>query len=189
MAEIKLLITDFDGTLVDTFDANYKAYKKAFHEYQIDLSKEKYAACFGLRFDDFMNKMGIYDEKIRNNIRILKSNYYPSFFSEFKVNKTLLSMLNTFKQSGGLTAVASTARYINLINAIHYIHAEDVFSLILTGENVKYGKPNPEIYNMVLDKLQVINTNALVFEDSSVGIEAAKNAGISYIKITKEYFL
>lgn len=189
MSQIKLLITDFDGTLVDTFEANYHAYKKAFQEYHINLSKENYTACFGLRFDGFMNTMGIYDEKMRNDIRMLKSKYYPSFFNEFIVNKPLLTMLNTFKNSGGLTAVASTARYENLINAIRFIHAENTFTLILAGEDVKCGKPHPEIYNMVLEKLQVASTEALIFEDSSVGIEAAKNAGINYIKITKEYFL
>lgn len=189
MSQIKLLITDFDGTLVDTFEANYKAYKKAFEGYGIKLTKEEYTRCFGYRFDDFMNEMNIHDEKIKKGIRNLKGDYYPLFFNDLLINKPLLELLRTFKNSGGMTAVASTARHKNLMNALTYINATDAFSLILSGEDVKYGKPNPEIYNTVLEKLQVANTDALIFEDSPIGIEAAKNADINYIKITKEYFL
>ncbi len=188
MAEIKLLISDFDGTLVDTFEANYRAYKKAFQEYKIDFSRKKYTTYFGLRFDDFMNRMGICDEITKNRIRDLKSNYYPLYFNEFIVNKPLLCMLKSFRISGGMTALASTARYKNLINAIRYIDAEDTFTLILSGEDVVHGKPNPEIYNTILEKLNVHPEEAVVFEDSSVGIVAAQNAGIPFIKINRAYF-
>ena len=54
---IRAIITDFDGTLVDTFDANLKAYQKAFGEVGVVLSEEKYRECFGFRFDRFMEVM------------------------------------------------------------------------------------------------------------------------------------
>ncbi len=188
MAQIKLLITDFDGTLVDTFEANYKAYKKAFEKYKINLTRDDYSECFGYRFDDFMNYMNVHDEQIRIGIRNLKGEYYPLFFKDFLINKPLLELLRTFKKSGGLTAVASTARRKNLINAITYIKAMDAFSLILSGEDVKYGKPNPEIYNCILQKLDINSEDTIIFEDSVIGLEAAKLAKTSYIKITKDFF-
>lgn len=188
MAQIKLLITDFDGTLVDTFEANYKAYKKAFENYSIKLTKEEYSKCFGFRFDDFMNEMNIHDERIKQGIRNLKGIYYPLFFDDLVVNRQLLNLLHSFKNSGGLTAVASTARRVNLMNVLYHINAADMFSLILSGEDVRHGKPSPEIYRNVLQKLNVTNEEAIVFEDSLIGIEAAKAANISYIKITQEFF-
>lgn len=188
MAHIKLMISDFDGTLVDTFEANYKAYKKAFGEYNINLSREKYSACFGYRFDEFMKYMNINDENIKNGIRKLKSEYYPLFFNDLTINQPLINILRSFKNSGGLTAVASTASHKNITNALDYIHAKDAFSLILTGEDVNIGKPNPEIYNTILKKLEISPEEAIVFEDSIVGIQAASAAKISYIKITKDFF-
>lgn len=188
MSQIKLLITDFDGTLVDTFEANFLAYQKAFSDCGLCLSKEQYKACFGFRFDDFMAHMGITGETIKQNIRKLKGEYYPLFFDKLKVNKPLLGMLQAFKLSGGLTAVASTARKKNLQNALDFIGATDAFSLVLAGEDVSQGKPNPEIYNKVLEKLGVLLSEALVFEDSPVGIGAAKAAGINYVLINQSYF-
>lgn len=188
MGEVKLLITDFDGTLVDTFEANFLAYQMAFKEKNLVLSREDYRECFGLRFDDFMAKMGIFDEKIKSEIRRIKGSVYPIFFDKLVINIPLLSMLRGFKASGGLTALASTARRNNLLNALNYIKAYDIFSLIVAGEDVKKGKPEPEIYNKILDTLQVKPTEALIFEDSMVGMMAAQNAGVQFIQITKKYF-
>lgn len=188
MGEVKLLITDFDGTLVDTFEANFLAYQMAFKEKNLVLSREDYRECFGLRFDDFMAKMGIFDEKNKSEIRRIKGSVYPNFFDKLVINIPLLSMLRGFKASGGLTALASTARRDNLLNALNYIKAYDIFSLIVAGEDVKKGKPEPEIYNKILDTLQVEPTEALIFEDSIVGMMAAQNAGVQFIQITKKYF-
>ena len=57
------------------------------------------------------------------------------------------------------------------------------FDVIITGEDVKFGKPNPEVYLKALEKLNIKNDQAIVFEDSEVGCLAAYDAGINYIKI------
>lgn len=188
MAQVKLLITDFDGTLVDTFEANFLAYQKAFAMFGLELTEQQYRDCFGFRFDDFMSHMGINDNDTKNGIRLAKGDFYPLFFDKLIVNDPLLTLLKTFKNSGGLTAVASTARKENLMNALNFIDAADAFSLILTGEDVKQGKPNPTIYNKVLETLNVLPAEALIFEDSSVGISAANAAHVDYVQITKDYF-
>lgn len=188
MAQVKLLITDFDGTLVDTFEANFLAYQKAFAMFGLELTEQQYRDCFGFRFDDFMSHLGINDNNTKNGIRLAKGDFYPLFFDKLIVNDPLLTLLKTFKNSGGLTAVASTARKENLMNALNFIDAADAFSLILTGEDVKQGKPNPAIYNKVLETLNVLPAEALIFEDSSVGISAANAAHVDYVQITKEYF-
>ena len=188
MAQVKLLITDFDGTLADTFEANFLAYQKAFAMFGLELTEQQYRDCFGFRFDDFMSHMGINDNDTKNGIRLAKGDFYPLFFDKLIVNDPLLTLLKTFKNSGGLTAVASTARKENLMNSLNFIDAADAFSLILTGEDVKQGKPNPAIYNKVLETLNVLPAEALIFEDSSVGISAANAAHVDYVQITKEYF-
>ena len=69
---IKAIITDFDGTLVDTFKANLLAYQMAFHEVGLTLTQEKYHECFGLRYDAFLSRMGIFDDNVANEIKNLK---------------------------------------------------------------------------------------------------------------------
>lgn len=76
--EIRLLVTDFDGTLVDTFQANYHAYCDAFAQVGLTLSQEDYRQCYGLRFDGFMDKMGIDDAETRKRIRAIKGSAIPT---------------------------------------------------------------------------------------------------------------
>lgn len=187
--EIKLLISDFDGTLVDTFQANYHAYKKSFQINGIkNLTEDFYRECFGLRFETFMEKAGISDNNIRNKIKNDKMEFYPLYFELLKPNQTLISFIKTFKKAGGKTAIASTARKENLMNVLEYLQINDIFDLILSGKDVYKGKPDPEIYNKVLEMTGINALNALVFEDSEVGIKAAQAAGISFIKINSRFY-
>lgn len=182
--EIKLLITDFDGTLVDTFQANYMAYRKAFEEVGLVLRETDYRCCFGYRFEKFMEVLGIADKKTAAEIKKLKSFYYPDYFKYLQVNDVLLQLLLAFKKGGGKIAVASTARRKNLNNVLRYIGVADNFDYILAGEDVEHGKPSPEIYEKVLSYFGMIPNEALIFEDSEIGIQSARNAGVNYIVIT-----
>lgn len=185
---INAIITDFDGTLVDTYEANLRAYQKAFQSVGRSLTDEQYRKCFGLRFDRFMSCMGIYEESISSMIREKKAELYPGFFEYLKPSASLIELIRSFKQMGGKTAIASTARRENLLNVVHFMGIEDSFDLIYTGEDVKNGKPSPEIYLKTMDELGVKPSETLIFEDSPVGIEAARASGAKYLIITQEDF-
>lgn len=188
MSAIKLIISDFDGTLVDTFEANFLAYEAAFKSLGLKLTCDTYRRCFGMRFDRFMDSLGIESPSLRRDIRDRKTSFYPQFFDRLKVNHTLLDFIKTFRDSGNMTAIASTARVENLMNALNHINAVDCFDLILAGEQVTKGKPDPEIYLTVLNRMNVMPGEALIFEDSPVGIKAAEAAGVRYITVNQSYF-
>ena len=181
--EIKLIITDFDGTLVNTFQANYHAYCEAFAQVGLTLTEEQYRRCYGLRFDNFMEAMEIDDADVRKRIRAIKGECYPNHFAMLRVNQPLLDFIRMFRRCGGKTAVASTARGKNLYNALNHIGAAEDFDLILAGEDVQEGKPSPEIYNTVMQRMGATPCETLIFEDSPVGLQAAEAAGAHYIKI------
>lgn len=185
---INTIITDFDGTLVDTFEANLKAYQKAFAECGLSISEQQYRQCFGLRYDGFMAAMGITDADTANRIKEAKKQYYPEFFQCLKPNKALIELISSFKAMGGKTAVASTARKENLMNVIKYLGIADCFGLIYAGSDVKEGKPSPEIYLKAMDALKSTPEDTLIFEDSEVGIQAAKASGAHCMIIPNTQF-
>lgn len=185
---IKAIITDFDGTLVDTFKANLLAYQKAFHEAGLTLTLDKYRECFGLRYDAFMSRMGIFDDNVAKKIKDLKKEYYPQFFEHLVSNQTLIELIDTFHKMGGKTAIASTARKENLMNAIEYLGLAQYFDHIFAGIDVKCGKPNPEIYNKAMSALGVQPSETLIFEDSDTGVRAAIASNAKYIRVTEEWF-
>ena len=87
------------------------------------------------------------------------------------------------KSIGLKTCVASTASKENLYNVINHFKIKDVFDVILTGEDVKFGKPDPCVYYEALIKLGIYSDEAIVFEDSNIGCLASKRARINYVKI------
>lgn len=185
---IKAIITDFDGTLVDTFEANLRAYQKAFGDVNMSLTVEKYRECFGFRLERFMMAMAVQDDRTANYIKEAKKEYYPKYFEFLKPNHALIGLIESFHAMGGKTAIASTARKENLMNVVNYLNLADKFDLIIAGVDVKQGKPSPEIYLKAMEALNVKTEEVLIFEDSPVGIEAARASGAHVLIVTQEDF-
>lgn len=185
---IKAIITDFDGTLVDTFEANLRAYQKALLDVGVELTAERYRQCFGYRFDRLMTALGITDDKTAEAVRKAKAECYPQYFGLLRPNASLIQLIESFRQMGGKTAIASTARRENLMNALNYLGIARIFDLIYAGVDVREGKPSPEIYLKTMNALHVNAQDTLIFEDSEVGIEAAKASGAYYMIVSQGQF-
>ena len=185
---IKAIITDFDGTVADTFEANYQSYRDVFVSEGLTLGREQYRECYGLRFDSFMERMGISDADMRERIRHGKAERYPNHFDLVKPNKIIIRLIERSKESGVATAIASTARRENLERALQYLGIEGLFDVVVAGEAVRKGKPDPEIYQTCMSLLGVSPEETLIFEDSETGLAAAERSGAAYLKITQNFF-
>lgn len=186
-SEIKLIICDFDGTLVDTRVANYLAYRDALKESSYDLSAEQYNECFGLRFDDFMTRMGINDESMKRKIKSRKAEIYPLYFNKIKINQNLVGFIEAFRKSGGKTALASTASLKNISNVLDFTKLNNLFDAVISGDDIEKPKPDPECYIKAMQLFNMQPHECLIFEDSRIGITAAAASGASYIAV-KEAF-
>lgn len=186
--KVRAIITDFDGTLVDTYRANFLAYNQAFLMCGLSITEDQYRECFGLRFDSFMHQMGVDDDIIKAEIRRQKKRLYPENFDLLVPNESLIAFIRKAKQSGVKTAIASTAQQENLMNVLNYLQLTDLFDEIIAGASVKKGKPDPEIYLRAMEVLYVNPKETLIFEDSEVGLLAAEASGANYIKVTDVFF-
>ncbi len=97
-------------------------------------------------------------------------------------------------QKGFTLVIASTTKKSNMEiyrtqnqNIMQKANIDDYFRLVFTREDAKEMKPHPEIYLKVLKELGVSAKDALVFEDSLIGIEAAKAAGIESVLVYDAY--
>lgn len=185
---IKAVITDFDGTLVDTFKANLYAYQEAFDKVGLRLTEYKYRECFGFRFEKFMQAVGVTDPNIAQQIKEEKLKAYPKYFDHLRPNTALIQLIQSLHSKGCKTAIASTARKENLMNVINHLDLNGIFDVIYSGKDVKQGKPSPEIYIKAIEVLGVTPYETLIFEDSEVGVEAAKASGAHYMVVSSKQF-
>lgn len=186
--QIKLILTDFDGTLVDTKEANFLAYREVLKEFGYTLTSEKYNTVFGLRLNEFMRYIGINDSERIEQIKVLKKNAYPNYFSYLRLNSALLHFIIKFRETGCKSGLISTAQRHNIINVLEYFEIVNHFDMIVSGDEILNAKPDPAAYIYAMKKSGCLPEETLIFEDSKTGLEAAHNAGSAYIKIDHAFF-
>ena len=81
-------------------------------------------------------------------------------------------------------AVATSASRHEVESLLIEIGVREHFGVIVTADDVRWGKPNPEVYLRAAELLELPPKGCLVFEDSVVGIHAARNAGMRVIGLT-----
>jgi beta-phosphoglucomutase len=185
MAVIKGFFFDLDGTLVDTHEANYLAYRHSIESIKsITLGDELKAVIkSGENSDSFLSKLlpNASNEEVAA-INSKKKEVYSQFLSESRLNTYLSTFLEQMSEHY-VTALVTTAKKQNALAVLKEHDLEKYFSFMIFGEDVSAMKPNPEAYNLALQKTGLSANEVLVFEDSEKGIEAAEAAGINTIHI------
>ncbi len=103
-------------------------------------------------------------------------------------------VLQALKQAGKRLALATVTTRVQLqiyerenINLRRKARLSEVFDLLISKEDIVHKKPHPEIYQKVMAHWNVLPQDCLVFEDSYLGVLAAKNAGIEVVNVYDAY--
>lgn len=185
MAQIKLILLDFDGTLVDTCAANGLAYIEALGEVGIKLTMEEYLSnYFGMHCVEFMSRVGIADRELAYRVRMRKVEIYPNYFDTVKLNEPLWAWCKMMRTMGAKVWIVSTGNIDNICNVMRYLNIEEGIDAIISGDDVARPKPHPDCFLKAMTEAGVTAEETIIFEDSEIGIEAAKRSGAAYVKIS-----
>jgi len=179
---LKAVIFDFDGTLVSTIDLHVESSQKALEKLGIKVSPKDVEDEIGKSLDDMIKDLAqkypeIHNIDINEAIRIKRELFYQNLdkVKLFKGAKELLSLL----KDNGIKIGLATSSLKDFVYAIlERFNILDYFDVIVTAEDVSHAKPDPEIFMKTLELLNVKPYEAVVIEDSSYGVIAAKRAGI-----------
>lgn len=183
---LDLVIFDVDGLMIDSERVWKDAFERAGKKYGIKhLGDTLFPKIVGKTGKD---EKDILDQYLQQNIQSLVVQEwerigYSSLEKEVPVKPGLYKILDFLEEQGIQKAVATTTKRSLTKERLEKIKVYHRFDFILCGDEVTNRKPNPEIYLKVLEKTKVCAKNALVLEDSAVGVEAAYHAGISCIQV------
>jgi len=172
------LLFDLDGTLVDTWEANYCSYRDSLAESGIACSRQRFAPCFGGHWRDFLPLLaGSSDEQLLLRIHHRKQALYPDHLATVRVNAPLIALLRAARPAW-TTGLVTTASRSNAALLLAHLGIADAFDCIVTGDDVALAKPAPDGYQRCLEHLHASAAGSLAFEDSPTGIAAAQAAGL-----------
>ena len=180
MAKKKLATFDMDGTLVDTKDVNYFAYREALQEQGFDLEREYYCQyCNGRHYTTFLPPIIGDDRERLLLIHDRKKLLYHQYLEKAKVNQHLISKMKAMKPEY-YCAVVTTASKKNCRELLDAFQLTEFFDLILTQEDIPKKKPDPEGFFMAMRHFAIPAENTIIFEDSETGVQAAEKTGADY---------
>ena len=182
---VKGLLFDLDGTLIDTAAANYGAYAAALAEIGVAVAPQTVArAASGRHWSEFLPALmeGAGSTTEPEALARRKGELYRQMLGETRLNAPLVALAAS-SRAHMRTAIVTTASAAS-VQALLQRHAiAHLFDAIVTGEDVTHRKPHPEAYLVALARLELAADECLAFEDSDVGAQSARAAGLAVIRV------
>lgn len=178
----KAAIFDLDGTLIDSMwvwadiDINY------LEQFGFKPPADLKAVIEGMSMREtavyFKERFSIADtvEDIQEAWNLMA---YDRYNKKVKLKPLVFDLLRILRSEGLALGIATSNSRILTEAVLASNGILNLFEVILTGEDVKNGKPDPEIYLTVAERLEVYPEDCIVFEDVLMGVLAGKNAGMS----------
>jgi beta-phosphoglucomutase len=196
---LKAVIFDFDGVIADSETLHYKALNTTFNQYGVDIPIEvhweKYLGYSDLDNIEAVNRdynMGWDGRQIQQFIAEKKVIFDELVTREPVIIDGVAAFMRRLINAGIRRAICSGALRSDIDLMLAGTDFKDAFEVIVTADDVKHGKPDPEGYLLTLDKLNLSGdsvkaSECVVVEDSHWGLEAAAAAGMHPVAVTNTY--
>ncbi|MEA2037288.1 MAG: HAD-IA family hydrolase [Nanoarchaeota archaeon] len=179
------VLWDLDGVILDTEPLQIKAYKRAFLNQGIKISGRDYSENTG-RKDMFQRICKKYNARCDFNKWYKEKNYlyWKQMDKGIKALPGVQGSLKELYAKGYRLALVSSTSRRNLFFILNKLDIRKYFEEVLGFEDTLKGKPSPEPYLNAAKRLGIGVKRCVVIEDTSVGVESAKRAGMKCVIVT-----
>ena len=177
--KFKGVLFDFDGTLVNSMEEHYKGWRYALSYYNKDLEPKELYVLEGQGVERVArqlldkNKIPL---KFLPSVLESKRNYFEKY-SNIELYPGVKEVLNWLAKHSVKVAVVTGGDKSRVIKSLTMFEIEKYFDSVITADDVKNTKPNPEPFLKAAQKLNLISEECIVVENAPLGIVSAKTAG------------
>jgi beta-phosphoglucomutase family hydrolase len=181
-------IFDWDGVIINSAAQHEVSWDRLAKECGKTLPEDHFKRGFGMKNEVIIPEL-LGWTTVPVEIRILslrKEAIYREIVREQGMTALpgVEAWLRTLRDEGIACAIASSTHRENITTTLDALGLEEFFSAIVAGEDVKRGKPDPEVFLTAARQIGVEPVDAVVFEDALVGIAAAHAAGMRVAAVT-----
>ncbi|MEZ4985882.1 MAG: HAD family phosphatase [Saprospiraceae bacterium] len=184
---MKGIIFDMDGTMVDNMMTHHRVWQVKLAELGLELTiQEVMEQIHGVNTEILERLFGDrFSHEDRVRISGEKEAAYRDYFrSRVQLIEGLPTLLEELASAGIPMAIGTAAPPENVDFVLDTLGIRHYFKTVLHSDDVKKGKPDPEIFLKAAERLGVAPADCLVFEDSLTGAKTAANAGMPAIVVT-----
>lgn len=186
---IKACIFDLDGVIVDTAHYHYLAWQRLAHEIGIDLTQkdnEKLKGVSRMQSLQIILDMGriTLTKDRKEALADRKNEWFVEYIEAMKPSEIfpgVKQLITAIRKKGIKVALASSSK--NAPRVIELLGIANLFDVVVDGSMIVDTKPDPEIFLLCGQKLNIRPANCLVFEDAEAGVEAAVRAGMKCVGV------
>lgn len=185
--EKKAVIFDLDGVLVDTSRFHRQAWYDLAEKEGFRMSDEFFSRTFGMQNYQIIPLLAgesVCGKEIERMSLWKESRYRQYIKGNLQLSGGARELIEKLKTEGFKTAIGTSTPRSNLEFMLTEMRAERDFEVLVTGEDVKRGKPAPDTFLRAAEKLGVFPGRCIVIEDAVQGVESGRNAGMPVVAVT-----
>ena len=181
------LLIDVDGTLVDTEILHFKTWQQAFRESNVAFSPDDFQRLFGLDpIPTVMTQLGCPRDRA-GEIAQRKAELFRDRVADIKAFPGAAALLTEARQVGLLIALTSSTSRADVESyLLPCVGHRGIVDLVVTGEMVARGKPQPDVLNQAMETLGVAPGRALTAGDTIFDMAAGRKAGVTVVGVTSK---
>ena len=184
----RAVLWDLDGTLIDSGDYHWRAWRDTMRMEKFDLPYERFLESFGQKNDRIL-KGWLGDDTPDERIRTI-GDAKEALYREFARREGLTPLpggivwVQRLRREGWHQAIASSAPRANVDVMLEAVGIATEIDAVVSAEDVRAGKPDPEVFLTAAERLGVPAERCIVVEDAAAGIEAARRAAMRSIGVS-----
>jgi HAD superfamily hydrolase (TIGR01509 family) len=177
--DIKGLIFDCDGTLVDSMPLHMKAWEEAVHSFGANFDPEFFFSKKGMRSKNIVAQFSLQSGKPLNGADVvrLKDNFFLQHIADVMPLPIVVDVVRRYHKILPMAVASGGGREI-VERELQVTGIVNFFDVILTADDPFKPKPFPDLFLEAARRIGVQPSLCQVFEDGDLGLQAAENAGM-----------